>query len=78
MDSKTRLILPVLMSGVMVFMVTLVVTYLNLRFQSDFISHWMRAYFIAWPIAAIAGITALPFIRRVTDRIVGRIEGRRS
>jgi len=60
------------MSGVMVFMVTLVVTYLNLRFQSDFISHWMRAYFIAWPIAAIAGIIALPFIRRVTDRIVGR------
>ena len=71
MDSKTRLILPVLMSGVMVFMVTLVVTYLNLRFQLDFISHWMRAYFIAWPIAAIAGIITLPFIRRVTDRIVG-------
>ena len=52
MRAKARLILSLMMSSVMVFMVTLLVTYLNLGFVSDFLVQWMKAYFVAWPIAA--------------------------
>src|SRR5262245_52164083 len=79
MDLKTRLVLPLLMSGIMVLMVTLVVTYLNLGIQADFIERWMRAYFIAWPIAAATGFVALPWVRRATERIVSILDrGRRG
>ena len=76
MDGKTRLILVVLMSGVMVLMVTLLVTYLNLGLGSDFLLHWIKAYLIAWPVAAATGFLVMPTARRVTDRIVHLIEGR--
>ena len=49
---KARLILSLLMSSVMVFMVTLLVTFLNLGFVPDFLMQWAKAYVIAWPVAA--------------------------
>jgi sterol desaturase/sphingolipid hydroxylase (fatty acid hydroxylase superfamily) len=75
MDSKTRLILVLLMSSVMVLMVTLLVTYLNLGWQVDFLMHWLKAYLIAWPVAAATGFLVMPPARRLTDWIVHRIEG---
>ena len=75
MDGKTRLILVLLMSGVMVLMVTLLVTYLNLGLGSDFLLHWIKAYLIAWPVAAATGFLVMPTARHVTDRIVHLIEG---
>lgn len=75
MDTKTRLILAFVMSSVMVFMVTLIVTYLNLGLRSDFLWQWVKAYIVAWPIAGTTGFCVLPHARRVTDRIVARIDG---
>ena len=75
MDGKARLILALLMSSVMVFMVTLLVTYLNLGFAANFLAKWVEAYFIAWPVAAITGHMVMPMARRFTDRVVARIGG---
>jgi hypothetical protein len=75
MDAKTRLILALLMSSVMVFMVTLLVTYLNLGFDTDFLRQWVKAYFIAWPVAAITAFFVMPPARRLTERIVALIGG---
>ena len=77
MDGKTRLILVLLMTSVMVLMVTLLATYLNLGFQSDFVVQWMKAYFIGWPVAALTGFFVMPPARRLTERIVHLIDGRR-
>jgi hypothetical protein len=77
MDAKERLILALLMSSVMVFMVTLLVTYLNLGFDPGFLRQWAKAYFIAWPVAASTGFLVMPPARRLTDRIVALIDGRR-
>ena len=74
MDGKTRIILPGLMSAMMVFMVTLVVTFLNLGLQPDFLAQWAKAYLVAWPIAALTGYLVLPIARRATQRIVTYIE----
>jgi hypothetical protein len=66
MDAKTRLILAAVMSSMMVFMVTLVVTYLNLGFRPDFLLQWVKAYFIAWPIAATTGFLVMPTAKQTT------------
>jgi hypothetical protein len=70
MEAKARFILATLMSAMMVFMVTLVVTYLNLGLRPDFLGYWAKAYFIAWPIAATTGFLVMPMARRATDRIM--------
>lgn len=69
---KARLILAVLMSSVMVFMVTLLVTFLNL--VPDFLTQWAKAYVIAWPVAASTAFTIMPGARRLTRRIVTHLE----
>ena len=71
---KARLILSVLMSSVMVLMVTLLVTYLNLGLVPDFLVQWVKAYVIAWPVAAATAFAIMPGCRRLTDRIVARLE----
>jgi hypothetical protein len=71
---KARLILSLLMSSVMVFMVTLLVTYLNLGFVPDFLTQWAKAYVVAWPVAASTAFTIMPLARRLTCRILLRLE----
>ncbi len=77
MEAKPRLILALLMSSVMVCMVTLLVTFLDLGLRSDFLLQWTKAYFIAWPIAATTAFFIMPPARRLTDRIVALIDGKR-
>jgi hypothetical protein len=75
MPRKARLILIVLMTSVMVLMVTLIATFINLGLPSDFVVQWMKAYIIAWPVAATTGYLVMPLARRLTDRILMRIDG---
>lgn len=75
MEATPRLILAALMSSVMVAMVTFIVTVLDLGLRSGFLLKWLKAYLIAWP-----GITAfiiMPPARRLTERIVALLDGRR-
>ena len=65
----------ILMSGVMAFMVTLIVTLLNVDIHMGFLGHRMRAYLIAWPIASVTSYVAMQLVRRVTDRIVAVVGG---
>jgi hypothetical protein len=75
MTAKTRFILVVIMSSMMVFMVTLVVTYVNLGMRPDFLGRWVKAYFIAWPVAAATGFVVMPVARRATDGLVRMLGG---
>jgi hypothetical protein len=61
------------MSAMMVFMVTLLVTYLNLGFRADFLLQWAKAYVVAWPVAATTAFLVMPMAQRVTGRIVKRL-----
>jgi hypothetical protein len=74
MPRTTRLILVMLMTSIMVLMVTLIATFINLGLRADFVLQWVKAYFIAWPVAAATGYAVMPWARRLTDRIVARIE----
>jgi hypothetical protein len=70
MEGKARFILAAVMSSMMVFMVTLLVTYLNLGLRHDFLLQWIKAYFIAWPVAATTAFLVMPMARRMTDGIL--------
>jgi hypothetical protein len=87
MDAKARAILAVLMTSgrrrpssrayaVMVFMVTLIATYLNLGFDPGFLQQWAKAYLVAWPVAATTAFFVMPPARHLTDRIMTLIDGR--
>jgi hypothetical protein len=70
MEAKARFVLAAVMSAIMVFMVTLIITYLNLGFRPDFLAKWAKAYAVAWPVAATTGFLVMPMARRTTDRIM--------
>jgi hypothetical protein len=75
MEGKARFILVATMSAMMVAMVTLIVTWLNLGFHAGFILQWVKAYLIAWPIAALTGYAVMPMARRFTTRVMALIDG---
>ena len=74
MQGKAKYIYPVLTAGQMALMVTLVATYLNLGWRSDFFLMWMKAYAVAWPVAAATAFLAMPVAQRATALIVKLIE----
>ena len=75
MQLLARFILAAFMTAVMVFMVTLIVTFINLGLRSDFLAQWAKAYFIAWPIAAVTAFLIMPSARRLTDAVMKKIGG---
>ncbi len=75
MDGKAKYIFPVLMAGVMAFLMTALVTFLNLGIPRDFLTRWMVAFVIAWPCATLAAFIAIPLARKATARIVRMIDG---
>ena len=76
MERTARFILAFVMTAVMVFMVSLVVTCVNLGvLHPHFLLQWCKAYFLSWPVAGITAFLIMPTARRVTERIVARIGG---
>lgn len=73
--AKARFIFPALMAGVMAFLMTALITWLNLGFPPNYFYLWLKAFVIAWPAAAIAAFIAIPLARRATATIVRLIEG---
>jgi len=75
MGHRARFILAATQSSMMVFMVTLVATYLNLGFRSDFVLQWAKSYIVAWPIAAVMAYLVTPMARRFTDMVMTLVGG---
>ncbi len=76
MKGKERLIFPILATSVIVFVASAAVTFVNIGPRSDFVPRWLSAFIIGWPVAAATGHFCIPFVRRVTLRIVALIEGK--
>ncbi|KAB2877297.1 MAG: DUF2798 domain-containing protein [Pseudorhodoplanes sp.] len=78
MEGKARYIFPAVMTAMIVFMVTLLVSALNLGFPPDFLWHLTRVDFVTCPVAGDVGFFAIPVVRRLTPRMVAAIEDRRG
>ncbi|HKA73119.1 MAG TPA: DUF2798 domain-containing protein [Xanthobacteraceae bacterium] len=74
MDGKARFIFPVLITGIIVFVVSGVVTWTNIGFRIDFVGRWMSAFIVGWPVAAVTAFVAIPFVRRMTQALVTLID----
>lgn len=76
MNGKAKYIFPVLAAAAIVFVVSAVVTFANIGFRPDFISRWLHAFIIGWPVGAVLGFFLLPRVRKLTEHIVALIEGK--
>ena len=75
MEGKARFIFPVIISALIVFVVSGVVTFTNIGFRVDFVPRWLKAFMTGWPVAAVLAFFAIPHVRRATEAIVRLIEG---
>jgi hypothetical protein len=74
MDGKAKFIFPILATGIIVFVVSCVVTFTNIGLRADFVTRWLSAFFVGWPVASVTGLIAFPYVRRATLGIVALIE----
>jgi len=75
MEGKARYIFPVMISALIVFVVSGVVTFSNIGLRADFMPRWLKAFATGWPVAAALVFFAIPHVRRATDAIVRMIDG---
>ena len=75
MEGKARFIFPILATGIIVFVVSCVVTFSNIGLRADFVPRWLSAFIVGWPVASVTGLIAFPYVRRATLGIVAMIEG---
>jgi hypothetical protein len=75
MEGKARFIFPVVITAMIVFVVSAVVTWKNLGFTPDFVPRWLSAFVIGWPVASVAAFFAFPLARKITLAIVGLMGG---
>ena len=57
----------------MVFMVTMVATFINLGLRPDFVLQWAKSYFVSWPIAATTAFLVMPTAQRLTTSLLARV-----
>ena len=77
MKLRPNHIQPVIMAGIMAFVMTGFVTWLNLGFREDFLFLWAKAYITAWPLASVAAFIAGPIAPKLTRRILVAVNGQR-
>jgi len=75
MEGRAKYIFPMLATGLIVFVVSGVVTFTYIGLRADFVRRWLSAFAIGWPVAAVTGLVSFPLVRRATALIVGLIEG---
>jgi len=76
MEGKAKFIFPVIISALIVFVVSGVVTFTNIGLRADFVPRRLKAFATGWPVAAVLAFFAIPYVRRATDAIVRLIDGR--
>ena len=76
MEGKARYLFPILMTAIIVFIVSAVVTWTNVGFRADFVTRWLSAFLVGWPVAALTAFVAMPPVARATQRLVTLIDGR--
>ena len=69
MEGKARFIFPVIITAIIVFVVSAVVTFTNIGFRIDFVPRWLQAFITGWPVAAVTAFVAIPYVRRLTVSI---------
>jgi len=59
------------MDAMMIFLLTFVITAVNVGFSSTFVSRWMRAFAAVYVAGAPVIFFLVPVVRKLTTRLVG-------
>jgi len=76
MEGKAKYIFPVIITAIIVFVVSAVVTFSNIGLRADFVPRWLSAFIIGWPVAAVTAFFAIPHVRRLTQWVAAAIESK--
>lgn len=74
MDGKAKVIFPIVITAIIVFVVSAVVTFANIGLRTDFVPRWLMAFIIGWPVAAATAFVTISQARRMTAAIVGWLD----
>jgi hypothetical protein len=74
MEGKARFVFPVVITAIIVPVVSGALTFFDIGWRNDFVTRWLSAFAIGWPIAASTAYLAMSFARSLTQRIVAAIE----
>ena len=53
----------------MSIIMSLVITYINIGMDSEFLIRWSKAWVVAFPIAIIAAIIMVPLAKKIANKI---------
>ncbi|TCK04214.1 DUF2798 domain-containing protein [Marinobacterium mangrovicola] len=74
MKLKQRIVFTFMMSFVLSSTMSGWVTFLNISLNDQFMAHWLKAFLLCWPAAAVIAFTCTPTIHRLSGQVVDRLE----
>jgi hypothetical protein len=74
MGDKAKFIFPILITGMIVFVVSAVVTWANIGLHADFVKRWLSAFVLGWPAAALTAFLAIPPVRRLAGELAALLD----
>jgi hypothetical protein len=74
MADKTRYIFPLMITAVIVFVVSAVVTWANIGLHPDFVRRWLSAFILGWPVATLTAFIVIPPVRRLAESFAALLD----
>ncbi|HEX5698188.1 MAG TPA: DUF2798 domain-containing protein [Rhodoferax sp.] len=70
-QKKFHLVFSLIMGAMMIFLMTLVITFINVGLTENFLQLWMKAFGIAY----VVGVPVIFFLAPVARKLTGRVLG---
>lgn len=70
-QKKFHLFFSLIMGAMMVFLMTFVITLINLGWVDHFLAAWLKSFLIAYVVAVPVIFFLAPIARKLTDRLLG-------
>ncbi|HSN79833.1 MAG TPA: DUF2798 domain-containing protein [Rhodoferax sp.] len=70
-QKKFHLVFSLIMGAMMIFLMTLVITFVNVGLTKNFFQLWMKAFGIAY----VVGVPVIFFLAPVARKLTGRVLG---
>ncbi|MBN4082276.1 DUF2798 domain-containing protein [Mariprofundus ferrooxydans] len=67
---KHSILFSFVMSFFLSALMTLWVTYINLGIPAQFIEYWVKAFLLAWPVAALIAFVMAPLAKSITNYLL--------